>query len=71
MKATAEQEQFYTALTTTNESLILNAVAGSGKTTTIMGGLERFQILPKTLLLAFNSKIKEELTTYIKKIENF
>lgn len=61
MKATAEQEQFYTALTTTNESLILNAVAGSGKTTTIMGGLERFQILPKTLLLAFNSKIKEEL----------
>ena len=61
MKATAEQELFYSALTETNESLILNAVAGSGKTTTIMGGLERFQILPKTLLLAFNAKIKEEL----------
>ena len=62
---TPQQEAFLTALTTTEDCLILDAKAGSGKTTTIVEGVRRVVSTPGTpkriLMLAFNVKIKKEL----------
>lgn len=62
MQRTPEQEKFIKELCSGASSIQLNAVAGSGKTTTIIMGLEESPVEPSsTLLLAFNVKIKEEL----------
>jgi len=47
--------------------LVVLALAGSGKTKTLEGIVERIPVSKQVLLCAFNNKIKEELKTRIKK----
>lgn len=62
MEKTLEQKAFIENLAFGGDSIQLSAVAGSGKTTTLMLGLEGVLVpYEKVLLLAFNVKIKEEL----------
>lgn len=58
----SQQVAFYDELRTGTSSIILKAVAGSGKTTTIVNAARH--VIPKhalTTFLAFNKKIAEEL----------
>lgn len=48
------------------ENLLVDALAGCGKTTTIMNGLKRFPEGVKVLICAFNKKIEIELTSRLK-----
>lgn len=62
MQQTPEQITFCDEMSFGTESILLNAVAGSGKTTTILMGLKESPIPPsQTLLLAFNKKIADDL----------
>lgn len=62
MKLTNEQVAFIDEIFGGTESIMLNAVAGSGKTTTIIEALKQSRVAPEhTLLLAFNKKIQQEL----------
>jgi DNA helicase-2/ATP-dependent DNA helicase PcrA len=56
---TAEQEHILSLVTSTSSNLIINALAGSGKTTT----LEMIQdaLPPPTLCIAFNKRIADEM----------
>ena len=56
------QEAIFTAVTTTKDSLIIEAVAGSGKTTTIVEAANRTKAC-RGLSLAFNKRIADELST--------
>jgi DNA helicase-2/ATP-dependent DNA helicase PcrA len=47
--------------------LVVLALAGSGKTKTLEGIVERIPVSKNILLCAFNNKIKEELKTRVKK----
>ena len=61
MQQTPEQITFCDEMSFGTESILLNAVAGSGKTTTILMGLKESPIPPsQTLLLAFNKKIVDD-----------
>ncbi len=51
----------------TNDNLLIEAVAGSGKTTTLMEILKRTLRSEKSLFLAFNASIKAEIATKIQK----
>lgn len=53
------QQAVYSAFTSTEYNLLIEAVAGGAKTTTLLGILERAQY--RTLFLAFNKSIQEEL----------
>jgi len=54
------QETLYNIWQTTASNLLIQAVAGSGKTTTLMGIVERCKF--RTLFLAFNKSIQEEIS---------
>lgn len=54
-----KQQAIYDLFHNTNYNIIINAVAGSGKTTTLMQLLE--QINEKALFLAFNKSIQTEI----------
>jgi len=58
-----KQQAIYDAWTTTDENIVIKAVAGSGKTSTLLGILERSQY--KTLFLAFNKSIQEDIQAKI------
>jgi superfamily I DNA/RNA helicase len=58
---TVEQEAIYAALRTTRDSLIVEARAGSGKTTTILTALAQMKEA-SILLVAFNKEIADTLT---------
>ncbi len=53
------QEVIYTAITSTDSNIVIQAVAGSGKSTTLLGILERVEY--RSLFLAFNKSIQEEV----------
>ena len=57
------QETLYNIWETTGANLLIQAVAGSGKTTTLMGIVERCKF--RTLFLAFNKSIQEEISAKI------
>ena len=59
---TDEQAAIYTEATTSEASLMLQAYAGCGKTSTIEGITKRINPNIPGLALAFNTRIKEELT---------
>lgn len=69
IKPTEEQEAVIEFLKTQKESLIVNALAGSAKTTTLVMAAHAMPMQP-TLSLAFNKKIADEmarrLPSYIK-----
>lgn len=54
------QEAIFEAMTTTRDSLIIEAVAGSGKTTTLVEAARRTKAC-RGLSLAFNKRVQEEL----------
>lgn len=54
------QEAFFNAVETTSDNLVMEAVAGSGKTTTILEGMKRTGTTD-VLFLAFNKSIQTEL----------
>lgn len=56
---TPQQLEFYNRLESTDDSLVLLAVAGSGKTTSLVEGASRLR--GTTLAVAFNVKIKKTL----------
>lgn len=59
MKPSIKQEAIYDVWENEEFNLLINAVAGSGKTTTILELVKRCQY--KTLFLAFNKSIQEEI----------
>lgn len=67
-KYSAYQEAVFDYLEAKNGSLIVNAVAGSGKTFTMVESLGKLQS-KRILFLAFNKRIVEELATKLKAME--
>lgn len=67
-KPSAEQEAIYNFVGEDNGSLIVQAAAGSGKTTTIIGALKNMQ--GDVQLTAFNKKMADELSERTKKFYN-
>ena len=64
MNLTSQQRDFITALTTTDRNIALVARAGTGKTTTIIAGVEAYhRLFPQRQLsvCAFNKAIAEEI----------
>jgi DNA helicase-2/ATP-dependent DNA helicase PcrA len=55
------QEAIYTAISTSPDSLVIEAVAGSGKTTTIEQSCKLLSGTETVLFLAFNKSIADEL----------
>lgn len=55
------QEAIFAALSESWDSLLIEAVAGSGKTTTIVEGLKKIPSTKKCLFLAFNKAIADSL----------
>jgi DNA helicase-2/ATP-dependent DNA helicase PcrA len=53
------QQNFFNALANTSSSIVLEAVAGAGKTTTVLEGLKFLR--GTTVLTAFNNKMVKEL----------
>ena len=60
MTNSIEQEAIFHTWRTESSNLVIKAVAGSGKTTTLLKLLEMSQY--RTLFLAFNKSIQEEIT---------
>lgn len=63
MQISEKAEVIYDTWLTTDSNMAVQAVAGSGKTTTLMGLLERSEF--RTLFLAFNKSIQEEISSRI------
>lgn len=59
------QIEIYKQYDETNDNLIIQAGAGSGKSTTILKLLERTPKFKKVILTAFNKSIKEELESKV------
>jgi len=59
--STTYQEDIYRAICSGRKNLLVEAVAGSGKTTTILSALRFLPPNDNTLLVAFNKHIAEEL----------
>jgi DNA helicase-2/ATP-dependent DNA helicase PcrA len=55
------QQAIYDAIVNPQGNLIINAVAGSGKTTTLVGAAERVPSTARCVFLAFNKSIATEL----------
>lgn len=61
------QSRIYTEVIETDNNILVNAVAGSGKTTTLMDCLELIPKKKDIVFLAFNNAIVNELKTRIKR----
>ena len=61
MKWSQFQQDIFTAIEETTDSLIIEAVAGSGKTTTIVEAINHVPGSQSVVFLAFNKSIAEEL----------
>lgn len=61
MKYSPYQEEIFKAVKETNSNIIVQATAGSGKTTTIIEAAKRVDINKESLFVAFNKSIVEEL----------
>lgn len=64
MIPSSRQETVYYTFENVDVNILIQAVAGGAKTTTLMGILERAKY--RTLFLAFNKSIQEEIQTRIK-----
>lgn len=70
MRASSLQLDIYDKVKTTNYNVIVEATAGSGKTTTLVEILKLFKSYEKTLFLAFNISIVKELASRTKIYRN-
>ena len=59
------QNDFYRELTTTENNIFINAVAGSGKTTTIVNSIKLLPRDKRIAFFAFNKDIKEEIQSRV------
>ena len=66
-KPTVYQQAVFDWIENGSGNLIIQAVAGSGKTTTIMQGLEKIPAGQDVVMLAFNRSIADELNKRIKR----
>lgn len=64
MNNSANQEAIYNCFQNEDKNILINSVAGSGKTTTLMGIVEKCEY--RTLFLAFNKSIQQEISEKIK-----
>lgn len=62
MKYSKYQENIFSAIKDTDKSYVIEAVAGSGKTSTIIKSLEYVSAFSKAVFLAFNKSIVRELS---------
>lgn len=69
-KPSEYQQNIYDVLTTTNHNININAVAGSGKTTTLLGILERIPSNKDAVLFAFNTSVVNTLKERIQRNDN-
>ena len=65
MQQTPQQLAFCEAVANSTSSILLKAVAGSGKTTTMVAAIARLKPGSSVLACAFNSKIAKELSTRV------
>jgi DNA helicase-2/ATP-dependent DNA helicase PcrA len=61
MKYSKYQENIFSAIKDTDKSYVIEAVAGSGKTSTIIKSLEYVSSFSKAMFIAFNKSIVREL----------
>jgi len=61
MKATEAQERIYEFVETGSGNGIIDAVAGAGKTTTLMGCVQHIKNPKDALFCAFNTSIRKEI----------
>jgi len=66
----AYQQAVYQHITTTNNNCVIDAVAGSGKSTTIVNALSLIPKDKQVLFLAFNKAIVEELKVKVGDLNN-
>lgn len=69
LQGTAEQQAIWDALRTGTTHMIVDAVAGSGKSTSLVQGLMRMRDLrprPSVCILAFNKHIADEMTSKLR-----
>lgn len=66
-ETTPAHAAIFSAVEDANRNLIISAVAGSGKTTTVVRALEHIPASKKCLFLAFNKKIATELQSRVPK----
>lgn len=62
IKPSKYQEAIYNEVANTNHNINVNAVAGSGKTTTLLGCLQHIPKGKSIIFMAFNNSIVQELT---------
>jgi superfamily I DNA/RNA helicase len=62
-KASEKQEKIFNVWNNTDKNILINAVAGSGKTTTLLELLQYCKY--RTLFLAFNKSVQEEIQSKI------
>lgn len=62
-KPSDKQQKIFDVWDTTSKNILISAVAGSGKTTTLLQILERCKY--RTLFLAFNKSVQEEIQSKI------
>ena len=62
-KPSGKQEKIFDTWKNTNNNILINAVAGSGKTTTLLELLKYCEF--RTLFLAFNKSVQEEIQSKI------
>lgn len=67
---TREQEEIFNFFKKSNENGMIDAVAGSGKTSTIIKGIDYIPNNNSILFCAFNKKIQEEIKQKTKKYDN-
>lgn len=65
---TVEQEKIFRFFNSEQNNGIIDAVAGSGKTSTLIEGIKHLPINKKILFCAFNKKIQTEIS---QKVQNF
>jgi len=65
------QIDIYHEYDTTNSNLVIEAGPGSGKSHTILEMLKRTPIHKKSILVAFNKSIKEELEKKVPQFSDF
>ncbi|GEQ87399.1 hypothetical protein ULMS_29070 [Patiriisocius marinistellae] len=70
MTPTPEQEKIYNFIKFDSNHGIIDAVAGSGKTTTIIQSIDFIENSKRLLFCAFNSKIRDEIESRIKNKSN-
>lgn len=70
MKHTTEQQQIIETIKEGKTHLIINAVAGAGKTTTILEGLKEVPAHQTVLFCAFNVSIRNEISKRVRSYKN-